>query len=244
MMRIRGCTEGGGYPARICANSLKRSRCFHAARWLPSFLNNQFQRRFRSAEADRKDGTTATERLRSMTSAEAAKRLGPLIRNPMTTMGLDNFPKQCGCSKHPYDPNLPEDGATHKPGEPCPFEKDNFPIGMLGTCCSLRGKAAARELEALGLPQLSARMYKDMSAEKAAEFSKDLRLAVARLEIQHANKTERPRGAGWNGLLDAKTKRVEYQTYSTFEEALDVIRESARWYEKIAGLGFGVHAWY
>jgi hypothetical protein len=179
-----------------------------------------------------------------MTSAETAKRLGSLIRNPMTTMGLDNLPKQCGCPKHPYDPNLPENGATHKPGEPCPFEKDNFPIGMLGTCCSLRGKAAARELEALGLPHLSARMYKDMSAEKAAEFSKELRLAVARLEVQHASKTDRPRGAGWNGLMNAKTKGVEYQTYSTFEEALDVIREAASWYEKIAGLGFGVHAWY
>jgi hypothetical protein len=179
-----------------------------------------------------------------MASADAAKRLGPFIRNPMTTMGLDNFPKQCGCPKHPYDPNLPEDGATHKPGEPCPFEKDNFPIGMLGTCCSLRGKAAARELEALGLPHLAARMYKDMSAEKAAEFSKDLRLAVARVEIQHASKSERPRGAGWNGRMNAKTKGVEYQTYSTFEEALDAIREAARWYEKVAGLGFGVHAWY
>jgi hypothetical protein len=180
-----------------------------------------------------------------MTSAETAKRLGPLIRNQMTNhMGLDNLPKQCGCPKHPYEPNLPEVGATHKPGEPCPFEKDSFPIGMLGTCCSLRGKAAARELEALGLLHLSARMYKDMSAEKAVEFSKDLRLAIARLEVQHADKTERPRGAGWNGRMNAKTKGVEYQTYSTFEEALDVIREAACWYEKIAGLGFGVHAWY
>jgi hypothetical protein len=192
----------------------------------------------------RKDGTMTHEREGTMASAEAAKRLGPLIRNPMTTMGLDNLPKQCGCPKHPHEPNLPEVGATHKLGEPCPFEKDNFPIGMLGTCCSLRGKAAARELEALGVPHLAARMYKDMSAEEAAKFSEDLRLAVARLEIQHASKIERPRGAGWNGRMNAKTKGVEYQTYSTFEEALDVIREAARWYEKIAGLGFGVHAWY
>jgi hypothetical protein len=179
-----------------------------------------------------------------MTSAETAKRLDLLIRNQTTTMGLDNYPKQCGCPKHPYDPNLPEDGATHKPGEPCPFEKDKFPTGMLGTCCSLRGKAAARELEALGVPHLAARMYKDMSAEDAAEFSKELRVAVARLEIQHTSKTERPKGAGWNGLWNAKSKSWEYQEYSTFEEALATIREAARWYEKVAGLGFGVHAWY
>ena len=29
-----------------------------------------------------------------------------------------------------------------------------------------------------------------------------------------------------------------------FEEALDAIREAARWYEKVSGLGFGVNAWY
>ena len=207
--------------------------------------SNSSPRRFRPVkESGQQDGATANERLRTMTSAETAKQLGLLIHNPTTTMGLDNLPKQCGCTKHPYDPNLPEDGATHKPGDPCPFQKDNFPVGMFGTCCSLRGKAAARELEALGLPHLSARMHKDMSAEKAAEFSKELRIAVARLEVQYASKTERPRGAGWNGIMNAKTNGVEYQTYSTFEEALDVIREAARWYEKIAGLGFGVHAWY
>src|SRR5664279_3884672 len=49
---------------------------FLSQRILSSF-NNQFLRRFRSAEVDRNDGTTANERLRTMTSAETAKRLGP-----------------------------------------------------------------------------------------------------------------------------------------------------------------------
>ena len=179
-----------------------------------------------------------------MTSAAAARRLGPLIRNPMTTMGLDNLPKQCGCPKHPYDLNLPKNGATHKPGEPCPFEKDDFPTGMLGTCCSLRGKVAAHELEALGETRVSANMYKDMSAESAAQFARELRLVADRLEKRHASDAERPHGAGWNGLWNAQTKSWEYQKYSTFEDALASIREAARWYEKVAGLGFGVHAWY
>jgi hypothetical protein len=229
MMENRVCTERRGLSGLVNCSA---------------FANNKIQRRFRSARAGRKDGTTANERLGTMTSADAAKRLGPLIRNPMTTMGLDNYPKQCGCSKHPNDPNVPEVGATHKPDEPCPFKDDNFPIGMVGTCCSLRGKAAARELEALGETRLSALMFKDMSAEKAAEFAKELWLAADRLQMQRACDYPRPRGAGWNGLWNAKAKRVEYQDFSTFAEALSAIREAARWYEKIAGLGFGVHAWY
>lgn len=211
----------------------------------PRFHSQISQRRFGPAKVlGRKDGTTANERTGTMTSAEAAKRLGLLIRNQTTPMGLDNYPKQCGCPKHPYDPNLPKDGATHKPGEPCPFEKDDFPTGMLGTCCSLRGKVAADELEALGKTRTSAAMYKDMTAESAALFSRQLRLVADDLEKRYASETERPQGAGWNGLWNAETRSWEYQKYSTFEEALAAIREAARWYEKVSELGFGVHAWF
>ena len=87
-------------------------------------------------------------------------------------------------------------------------------------------------------------MYRDMTAEEAEDFSKELRVAADRLERKHAGKCDKPKGAGWNGLINAKEKRVEYQTCSTFEEALDAIREAARWYEKVSGLGFGVNAWY
>ena len=205
----------------------------------------KFTRRFRSAQVSgRKNGATVIERTRTMASAEAAKRLGLLIRNQTTTMGLDNFPKQCGCHKHPYDPILPKKGTTHNPGEPCPFEKDEFPKGMLGTCCSLRGKVAADELKALGETHTSANMYKDMSAESAATFSKELRLVADILERRHTSDADRPQGAGWNGLWNDETKSWEYQKYSTFEDALASVREAARWYEKVAELGFGVHAWF
>jgi hypothetical protein len=186
----------------------------------------------------------ANERQRTMASADAAKRLGPLIHNPMTTMGLDNFPKRCGCLKHPHGPDLPDDGTTHNPGEPCPFEKDNFPKGICGTCCSLRGKAAAHELEALGESSLSNRMYDDMTAEEAENFAKELRDVADRLELKHAGNTEKPKGAGWNGKWKKEKRDWDWQTYSTFAEALAVIREAARWYEKVADLGYGVHAWY
>jgi len=179
-----------------------------------------------------------------MASAEAAKRLGPLIRNQTTTMGLYNLPKQCGCPKHPYDPNLPEDGTAHDLREPCPFEKDNFPRGRMPTCCSLRGEVASSELCALRLELLALAMHVDMTAEKAAIFSRELSSAADEIEREYAGKADKLHGAGQRIAWNAKTRTGEYQTYSTFEEALNAIREAARWYEKIAGLGFGVHAWF
>ena len=209
------------------------------------FPSNPCARRFRpTTTAGQQDGTTVNERLRSMTSAEAAKRLGPLIRNQMTTMGLDNFPKRCDCPKHSHLPNQSDDGTTHHPGEPCPFEKDDFPKGMLGTCCSLRGKVAAHELSALSLDCLALSMHTDMTAEQAAAFAGELRSAADQLERKYAGKADKPKGAGWNGTWNAKTREVEYHDHSTFEEALAAIREAARWYAKVASLGYGVHAWY
>jgi hypothetical protein len=87
-------------------------------------------------------------------------------------------------------------------------------------------------------------MYHDMSAEQAAEFSEDLRDAADRLERAHARKPNRPHGAGWNGVWDASRQTIKYETASTFEGALATIRRGARWYGKVASLGYGVHAWY
>jgi hypothetical protein len=222
------------------------ARLRFAATSIFSFLNNKFQRRFRSAtNADQQDGTVTDERQGAMASAETAKRLGPLIHNQTTNhMGLDNFPKRCDCPKHSHLPNLADDGTTHDPGQPCPFEKDNFPTGMLGTCCSLRGKVAAHELEALGEISLAEGMYGDMTAEEAKTFAHKLRDAADRLEAEHAGEADKPKGAGWNGTWNAEKREVEYHDHSTFEEALAAIREAARWYDKVAGLGYGVHAWY
>jgi hypothetical protein len=129
-------------------------------------------------------------------------------------MGLDNLPRRCDCPKRSHLPKVPDDGTTHNPGEPCPFEKDNFPTGMLGTCCSLRGKVAAHELEALGEISLSEGMYGDMTAEEAERFAHKLREAADRLETKHADRSEKPKGAGWNGTLNVKTGDVEYRDHS------------------------------
>lgn len=155
-------------------------------------------------------------------------------------MGLDCLPR--GILRFRGAQSLGEEateGVTHYPDEPCPFENDNFPIGMLGTCCSLRGKAAAYELEALGETELSNRMYSDMTVEEAGAFAIELRAATDRLEQTYAGKPK-PEGASWNHFDGKNVTPVR----SPFDGALATIREAARWYEKVATLGFGVHAWY
>lgn len=157
-------------------------------------------------------------------------------------MGLDNYPVPCECGKHTRRSGIP-DGLTHREKEPCPFKDENFPIGMLGSCCWLRGKVAAYELDALHERQLCERMFQNMTAEEAFSFALELDAAADRLERQHAGDAEKPRGAPWNGRLNERNEWV-WETFSTFETALASIREAARWYRKIGLLGFGVHAWY
>ncbi len=156
-------------------------------------------------------------------------------------MGLDLIPKRCGCPKHPHDANHPDDGTTHNPDEPCPFEQYLFPKAAR-SCCSLRGKMAARELDAYGETKLSDRMFQDMSAEEAIDFADELRAAADRLEDSAYCTREKPKGAGYNGEWNTKENKWDWQGFSTFEEALDSIREAAAWYEKVGSLGYGVWA--
>lgn len=154
-------------------------------------------------------------------------------------MGLNLIPKRCGCPKHPHDTNYPDDGTTHHPGEPCPFEQHLFPRSAK-SCCSLQGTIAVRELGALHEWELQGRMFRDMSAEEACAFADQLRAAADRVEESASSRTEKPRGAGYRGPRDKKDQRWPYEAFSTFEEALDSIREAAAWYEKVGSLGYGV----
>jgi len=101
---------------------------------------------------------------------------------------------------------------------------------------------AARELEAYGETTLSGRMYKNMRAEDAIVFADELRAAADALEESASSTTKKPKGAGYNGEWNAKAQRWDWQGFSTFEEALDSIREAAAWYEKVGSLGYGVWA--
>ena len=131
---------------------------------------------------------------------------------------------------------------THLPEEPCPFEADDNPVGFFCTCCSLRGKVAAHELEALGETRLSESMYEDKEAEDAIAFAVKLNKAADKLERDHAGDADKPKGASWGETWDSRRKTWTGGTQSTFEEAIAAIRQAARWYDKVGRLGFGVHA--
>lgn len=165
-----------------------------------------------------------------------------LILHPIN-MGLDNLPVPCTCGKHKRRDGIPN-GLTHPEKASCPFQKDDFPLGIFGGCCWLRGQVAERELEALGEDSLRERMFEDMTAEEALDFAKELREAADRVEVEYAGREDKPRGAGWNGRRDPDKREWVWETYSTFEDALARIREAASWYEKVGRLGFGVRAWY
>ena len=173
---------------------------------------------------------------------EFERRPGRFFTLQNNHMGLDNYPVRCECGGHTYRRGIP-DRHTHRSNEPCPFKNGNFPLGILASCCWLRGKIAARELEALGEETLSSRMYEDMTAEGALDFAKELRSCARRLARTYRDTTEKPNGAGYNGTLDVERKQVTWGSYSTFEEALAEIHRAARWYQRVGRLGYGVHAW-
>lgn len=212
MMRIRAWTDRRGAPAQVRGVG-------HAT------TNLCFERRSRSAVADRKDGTTANERPRTMASAEAVRRLGPPIRNQTTSMLLSNVPIRCVCPKHAHRPNLPN-GFTHNSDQPCPFKNAGIPLALVGTCCWLEGFRAVHELRAFGFHRLAAGMHKDMSCVEARGLAHELGVAAARIERRY----------GRLGL--------EYDDLWEFESTLATIRTSACWYAQVADLGFGVFAWY
>lgn len=155
-------------------------------------------------------------------------------------MGLDLYPKRILA----LDKDDEHVWRTHAADVPCPFKDDEFPIGMLGTCCALRGKIAAYELAALAEHDLHDRMYEDMTAAEALAFASELRHAADRLAARRRAPNTPPPGVDDDGVEDASADARVFQTGSTFAESLAAVRQAADWYEKVARLGFGVHAWY
>lgn len=115
---------------------------------------------------------------------------------------------------------------------------------MFGTCCWLRGKVAARELEALGYADLGNRMFTNIGPDEARDLGAEMLAAADALEQKHAKDAEPPKGAGWDGTWDEQTEAWVWQTHSRFSDALADIRTAGRWYLTCARLGYGVHAWY
>ena len=135
-------------------------------------------------------------------------------------------------------------GMTHRTDDPCPFTHDDFPLASIGPCCSLRGKVAAENLHALGETDVCELMHEDVDAAGALRIAARLRGTADGLEQGYAGQTEKPSGGYYGGRLNADTGEFTPWPKPSFEEAITSIRQAADWYEKVARLGFGVHAWY
>lgn len=157
-------------------------------------------------------------------------------------MGLDLLPRS---TYQRDDMAAVPPGMTHNARTvPCPFAQHGFPIGPMGTCCSLRGKVAADNLDALGEAGLRDLMHESMSADRSIQFAMTLRATADRLERVHAHDTVKPRGASAGGMINGDTGEFTPWPRPSFEEAIASIRQAADWYEKVGRLGFGVFAWY
>lgn len=146
----------------------------------------------------------------------------------------------CLCRKHGVD-RAPL-GLTHPKDQPCPFAEDHFPQRLFGSCCSFDGKTLARELEAIAFSTLGLLVYHDKHHHHAEDFGLLLAQVAGELEAKHADDIVKPKGAGWNGTMGGPGESIVWERHSTFEEALDCIRQGSRWYRKVAKLGFGVKA--
>lgn len=157
-----------------------------------------------------------------------------------TLMGLDNIPVR----RTRRGKKNEEEAFTHRRDELCPFRRINQPLGMLGTCCWLRGKVAAAELNALGLEDLAGRMYDDMDQHEARAFANELVRAADLLEQKYSEVDEKPHGCGRDGVWNRETQEWSFTEYTTFDDAITEVRTAARWYEQVAELGLSVHAWF
>lgn len=171
--------------------------------------------------AGQQDGTTANEQPRTMASAEAAERLGPLIRNQETTMAYYHLPVRCLCGKHLYRLGI-DPGFTHHPDDPCPYPDDE-PGWADERCCWFLADLAHVSLILNGYRRLAERMLRDMSCTEAAAFAIELRVASDRLE------------KAWGG------SGLEYDDLWDFEDGLRAIRSAASWYARTASLEFGAY---
>ena len=165
--------------------------------------------------------------------------LSPLIRNAFTSMGLDLLPR----SPAPESSEFPR-GMIHRESEPCPFEHDGNPIGVLATCCSFRGSTAALYLMALGMGALAVALFEDKSPEQATTFATQLQRA-AEEHRRLMRDTLKKAGKSVSPSLEGCTARVQDTGWEfSIDKALREIEACAKWHEKTGKMNCSVKAWF
>jgi len=145
------------------------------------------------------------------------------------------------------DPELePNDaippGMVHREGTPCPFVKGPALKTPGRTCCSISATAAARTFEAFG-DKLTVRLMRDSLEVKHIQT---LTLWMRNVLVDAGARYRAHRAAA---ALTAGAGAPSDEAYldwppERFEEAVQAANKVMVWYECVARLGFGAHAWY
>ena len=165
--------------------------------------------------------------------------LSSLIRNANISMGLDLLPR----SSAPESSEFPR-GMIHRESEPCPYEGDGNPVGILASCCSFRGSTAALYLIVLGMGSLAISLFEDKSPEQAIAFASSLQRATEehrRLMMDTLKKA----GKSVSPSLEGCTARVQDTGWEfSIDKALREIQACAKWHEKTGKMHCSVKAWF
>jgi len=127
--------------------------------------------------------------------------------------------------------------------EPCPYEADENPIGIHGTCCSFRGNAVALYLFAMGMGPLAIRLFLDMCPIEAVAFANELRKGAS---VHRETLLDSMKGMGKPNaalLQNCKAKIPDVDWEFSIDKALNTIEAAATWYEKTGQMDCGVRAW-
>lgn len=133
---------------------------------------------------------------------------------------------------------------THEKSEPCPFQKDGNPIGMLASCCSYRGNMAALYLFAMGLGKLALDLYTDKTPQEAVAFADDLRQAIDGIMETMSQAATRSNTTVQDLLASTTIQVPDVGWIFPVTKAYEAIEDIADWYEKIGQMDFGVRAWF
>ena len=160
-------------------------------------------------------------------------------------MGLDNIPEPYPCAGKETTIRTKDDKIDCTKmieKKVCPFYDSQHAVGMFGTNCWYRGKAIARELEALGYEDLSNEFYQEKDSDELPELKKNLENLLNEFDLMSEDEKKNLKGAGWNGRYE--NDKFIWETYSNHEDVTREIKDVINWLDVLIKNECGFRAWY
>lgn len=160
-------------------------------------------------------------------------------------MGLDNIPNPYPCVGKDTTIRTKDDKLNYNAmieNKVCPFYNSNHAIGIFGTNCWYRGKAIARELEALGYDNLSNEFYQDKESDELPELKSELESILNNLDSLPEEEKKNLKGAGCNGHYE--NNKLVWETYSNCEDIKKEFKDVINWLDILIENECGFNAWY